>query len=120
MFGLGNLFRRKRAPDPDQWQVGDQAECIIPGPWFRGGVHPNAGPQLGETRIVRAVVEGPHCITGEPTTFLGFSRYSGHFDSSGFRKVRPRADKATAAEGEFSALVRRRPAHAPRQPEEIG
>lgn len=120
MFRIGNLFRRKRASDPERWQPGDQAECIVSGPWFLGGVHPNAGPQLGETRIVRRVIEGPHCITGEPTAFLGFSRYSGVFDSSGFRKVRPRADKATAAEREFSALIRRRPAPAPRQLEENG
>ena len=31
MIRLGSLFRKRRAPDPDQWQPGDQAECITHG-----------------------------------------------------------------------------------------
>jgi len=120
MIRLGSLFRKRRAPDADQWQPGDQAECIVAGRWYRGGIIPNTGPQLGEIRVVCSVVESSHCVTGEPATFLGFSRYSGVFVSSGFRKVRPRADEREAAEPEFAKLLRKHGAPATPLKEDVG
>jgi len=120
MLRLGSLFHKRRAPDPEQWQPGDQAECIVSGPWYLGGFWPNAGPQRGEIRIVQSVRESSHCITGEPTVFLGFARYRGVFQASGFRKVRPRADEREAAEPEFETLIRKKKAPATPLREEVG
>ena len=120
MASLGNPFRKRRAADPEQWQPGDQAECIVSGPWYLGGSRPNAGPQRGEVRIVQSVRESSHCITGEPTVFLGFARYRGVFQASGFRKIRPRADEREAAEPEFANLLRKTKAPATPLREEVG
>lgn len=120
MLRLGTLFRKRRAPDPEQWQVGDQAECIFAGTWLLNGRFPGAGPRLGETRIVRTVEEGPHCITGEPIVLLCFARYSGRYEAGAFRKVHPRADEHEASEPEFASLIRKRTVPAIRQPEEVG
>jgi hypothetical protein len=99
------------APDAENWQVGDWAECIHMGQWRlypTGTVCP--GPRHGRIGRVTGVtvvrVDGLGQILG-----LSFAGWPGEaFAASAFRKVNPRADEAVAAETEFTALVRRPPA----------
>lgn len=110
MRWLGPLFRRKRTPDPEQWQPGDLAECLRDGPWFTICGQRVAGPRLGERRIVRGVSEGP-AIHGETATFLRFATGGNRFLASQFRKVTPRADALEA--GTANSIADLRPAQAP-------
>lgn len=116
MRWLGNLFRRKRAPDPEQWQVGDIAECINSLGWYLNGIpHPTGGPAFGESYRVTSVVEVPNSSVG-PAIFLRFSAFTGKYLSTGFRKVQPRADVLEA--GTATALADLRPAPSPRETED--
>lgn len=94
MAWLVNPFRRPpQIPPPgdwppsdssEDWQTGDLAECIHPGPWYPEHVRP--GPQLGEVRRVEFVSRGR-------PQFLGFKRYLPFvFEAAGFRKVRPNTE----------------------------
>ena len=115
-----HFFRKRRALDPEQWQRGDQAECIVSTRWWLLGQVEGSGPQRGETRIVTEVVEQAHVQSGKPCLFLRFDRYPGSmFEARAFRKVRPRADEAIAAESNFTRLIRQQPAPPPRLPEEV-
>lgn len=105
-----------RVKDPENWQAGDWAECIHGGRWY---LHPHgtahAGPRHG--RIGRVVAVHTFMANGKPVVGLSFASWPGdHFNAVAFRKVNPRADEATAAEAEFTALVRRQPQ--PAQPRE--
>ncbi len=121
MIRLGSLFRKRRAPDPDQWQPGDQAECITHGKWWHVDGEPSSGPRHGSLITVEQVRDLVHPLENEVCTFLQFTSFGSNvYPASCFRKVRPHADEATAAEPEFAALIRKQPAPAPRQPEEVG
>lgn len=115
-------FFRRRPPastgtvDPEGWQAGDQAECVVSGHWYQWpSLIPASGPQYGQVLKVLEVKEVAD--TSEPTgraLSLAFSAYPGkRFASVCFRKVRPRADEATPAEEAFTHLVRRAPTPAP-------
>lgn len=112
---FGNLFRRKRALDPQQWQAGDIAECINTRGWWLNGVLSAHGPGYGETYRVQAVEEPSNTFLG-PTTCLLFSAFPGRFMASGFRKVQPRADALEA--GTATSIEDLRPAPYPRETED--
>tara|TARA_B100000678_G_scaffold260890_2_gene242054 strand:- start:1291 stop:1656 length:366 start_codon:yes stop_codon:yes gene_type:complete len=121
MARLGSLFRKRRAPDPDQWQPGDQAECIGEGRWWDRGIEPTSGPHKGEVRLVARVVEAKCDALPSKATFLVFDRYgSNGFIASAFRKVRPQTEERKTAEAEFTKLIRRQVAPAAPQREEVG
>lgn len=96
---------------PDEWQPGDMAECLYPGPWFKGGLvpaGPGFGPVQGEVRIVAEVsVMSPFPDIVPPATILGFSRYGpARFTATAFRKVTPRTEEALAADEAFIGQLR--------------
>ena len=122
MFGLGSLFRKRSALDPEQWQVGDQAECVRDCAWSDAQGKAAEGPRLGETRIVSKLREDPHPVSGEPIIWLGFDRYPDRiYEARAFRKVRPRADEQEAADATFAKLIRKtvHPADPARHFEEV-
>jgi hypothetical protein len=94
---------------PDEWQVGDLAECIATG--FNGwwydlvdsGVAPIRGPQRGDIdRVTGVVVEdGFLCLRLER-----WPENDESFDASEFRKVQP--PKHEACEPDFVTLLKRR------------
>lgn len=104
----------RNAGDAESWQVGDWAECIGSGRWF--GVpdareHP--GPRHGRIGRVTAVKVCRNPITRASVLTLAFAPWpDSFFDAAQFRKLTPRADAATAAEAEFTALIRCKPAPA--------
>lgn len=112
---FGNLFRRKRALDPEQWQAGDVAECINQLGWFLNGLTPVPGPAFGDTYRVASVKENSTSLVG-PAVFLRFSSFTGDFLSTGFRKVQPRADALEA--GTATSIEDLRPAPSPRETED--
>lgn len=80
---------------PDEWHVGDLAECIAEsGDWRcrkTGYILEDGGPQFGERYRVVDIDLRPD-LTG-----LGFARWPDmYFSAEAFRKVLPRADEATA------------------------
>lgn len=96
--------------DPEGWQPGDQAECIGNGNWFDLHGRRVAGPKTGQVLKVAGVHDG--WSIGEQGKVLGlsFAAFPGEsYVAKAFRKVRPRSDEATAADAEFTALVRRPP-----------
>lgn len=103
--------RANNGADAEGWQVGDWAECIASGRWFGvpdGRDHP--GPRHGRIGRVTAVRVCRNPLTGGRVLTIAFAPWPGSFfDASCFRKVNPRADEATAADAEFTALVRRKP-----------
>lgn len=109
------LFRKQKAIDPEQWQAGDMAECIVQGEWICAvSREDTGGPRLSETRTVTKVRVKRCPVRGEMIVWLGFDRYPGKiFDASFFRKVRPCADELIAAESAFTDLIRRQPVHFP-------
>ena len=89
----------EEAPGQDDWQVNDQAECLIEGPWWLAGLVPVAGPTRGEVRVVVATKITFHPETGRPNLHLGFARYGSQwFPASGFRKIRPQPDAAQSGD----------------------
>ncbi|MBN9504950.1 MAG: hypothetical protein J0I69_02895 [Altererythrobacter sp.] len=94
----------KTATPPDSaedWQPGDLAECVHPGPWYRtrdGREGP--GPNFADRDIVRAVFIGESGLQ-----MLRFSRFGVRsYDALGFRKIRPQADELIAADAAFIAV----------------
>ena len=107
MPGLGFLFRKRAAPDPDQWQPGDLAECVGHGRWHDAAGNAFDGPSPGEVRLVDTVSEAPHPVTGEPVVWLTFKRYpKGIFEARPFRRIRPQTDELIECETAFRRLVR--------------
>ena len=115
MSFLGRIFGKRAAsrPAPEDWQLGDQAECIIAGQWYTcPEMVPSGGPEHGQVMKVTGVklCTDPYEPEGKAIA-LAFAGWPGHFFASAcFRKVRPRADEASPAEAEFIQLVRRPPA----------
>lgn len=114
MSFFGRIFGRPAGPvDPEGWDVGDWAECVHVGQWYRmpqGSL--SSGPRHGRIgrvtgiRVLRVDFMGRFLA-------LSFDSWPGeYFDARAFRKVNPRADQAVAAEAEFTELVRRKPAPA--------
>jgi hypothetical protein len=100
---LHRLFGRPIAED---WCVGDLAECVARGPWYRFGTGEAStnGPKSGERYVVRSVGIGD-----SGRVMLGFVRFGKRrYDAHGFRKVTPRADAAIAADAAFVDRLRRR------------
>lgn len=77
---------------PDEWRVGDQAECIAEGYWRcrkTGLLLEDGGPQFREVYRVTNV----DCRIG--FTALEFPRWpDSGFSAVAFRKITPRADEA--------------------------
>lgn len=98
---------------PEDWQVGDMAECIGCGSaWFStDGMILLGGPQPGEVRMVAKV------STDSGPQALHFERYgmSYAFAASYFRKITPKADEAVRAEPAWVADLIGAP-----QPEKVG
>ena len=109
----GNLFRRKRPPDAEDWHVGDIAECVNSQGWFPLGIvstpDPAPGPAFGDTYRVAEVEEVQGTRVG-PLVALGFSAFDDLYRATEFRKVRPRADKQVA--GTATSIADLRPAPA--------
>lgn len=101
--------------DPEGWQVGDQAECLARGRWYQyPPLTPSEGPKSGAVLTVVGVTVRITPLDAKGMVCLSFAAWPGqHFDARCFRKLRPRADEATPAEAEFTALVRRKPTPAP-------
>jgi hypothetical protein len=113
---LGRIFgKREGTPDPESWQAGDWAECIASGNWFSvPDNQPHPGPRHGRIGRVTAVALRGNPFTGGRVLTLAFAPWpDAFFDAAQFRKVNPRADEATAAEAEFTALVRSAPRRLP-------
>lgn len=111
---ITHMFRAGPA-DPEGWEAGDWAECQILGQWrSRPGNEIHPGPRHGSTMRVTAVkICCDPAIPGGKVLTLAFASWpDSYFEAAQFRKLRPRADAATAAEAEFTSLVRRKPAPA--------
>lgn len=104
MGWLRNPFRRRPAaprpgdgPHPDSaedWQPGDLAECIYPGPWYP--LDGRTGPKKGDIRLVKAVERE------RGYQFLSFNRFTPQiFQARGFRKVKLDPDRQFRREAEF-------------------
>lgn len=111
-------FGRLDGDSAESWEVGDVAECISPGIWYQDGHGPadRNGPQTGDrARVTKVrVVQIP--LIGR-RTFLYFAAYPGiGFIASCFRKVRPSADEATAADADFIDLLQSQPRQLPPVP----
>lgn len=101
---IPELFRR-RARQAERWEPGDVAECVVRTPWYRKGrpsKHP--GPVFGERYVV------DHISVGRSgRDYLGFARFLPRvYLATAFRKVRPQADAAIAADSAFVARLRGR------------
>lgn len=113
---------QERLSPPDSledWQAGDLAECIYPGPWYRRARASEIarGPQKGEIRLVKSVMVGLDYLHGGTTQFLGFSREDpDRFVARAFRKVRLDPDRQFRTEAEFVPIDLTAPA---RQREEV-
>lgn len=104
--------RAGKSPDAESWQVGDWAERVTMGQWIRlPEREPAAGPRHGQVMRVTAVaICRDPLVKGGRVLCLAFAGWPGElFTSTAFRKLNPRADEATAAEAEFTALVKRKP-----------
>lgn len=115
MSFLGRILGKRAGPiDPEGWQVGDWAECVVFADWKTTDGQPNPGPRHGQIMRVIGVRSYPwRRAPGGRVLALAFTAWPGNdFQASAFRKLTPRADEATAAEAEFTALVRRKPAPA--------
>ena len=112
-----DIFRAKRSrpsaiASAEDWQTGDQAECIFTGPWYRGGITPAPlgwGPQFGEVRVVAGTqLASPAPGTIPEEVHLKFDRYGDRsFSAHAFRKVKPRADQAERADAAFIGTMER-------------
>lgn len=116
MSFLARILGRPSGPaDPESWQVGDWAERVTMGQWTRLPDHtPAAGPRHGQVmRVTGVAICRDPLVKGGRILCLAFAGWPGEFfAASAFRKLNPRADEATAAEAEFTQLVRRQPAPA--------
>lgn len=112
MRDLGDIFRRDRAADPEQWEAGDIAECIYAGPWFRRGFGLVAGPCLGDRYVVSSIYEATFPKLGR-VVLLKFGTFPGGYQADGFRKVTPRRD--ALEQSTASRAKDPRPAPTPRE-----
>ncbi len=102
--------RRSGKGDAEAWQVGDWAERVTMGHWVTLPLGtPANGPRHGQVMRVTAVkIVRDGLMPGGQVLTLAFAGWPGEFfTASAFRKLNPRADEATAAEAEFTALIRR-------------
>ena len=109
------------ALDREGWQVGDLAECVGCGVWRDWEGREVPGPEPRQVLKVTGVIVGRTLGERQPVLGLTFAAWPGqHWIARAFRKLNPRADEATPAEAEFTALVKRKPAPAltPRLPGE--
>lgn len=110
---LSRIVSKLRPPsDPEGWQAGDWAECHKSGQWvLKPQGTPSVGPRLGSVMKVTGVkICRDPSVEGGRVLALAFASWPGDFfQADHFRKLNPRADEATAAEAEFTALVRRKP-----------
>lgn len=110
-----------RPPEDKSWAPGDQAECINADSWFTHtpfGWANSIGPECGQVFIVTAVHIAPHPQHGE-AIFLTLKGVPSRWEASAFRKLKPVADKAEAADTAFLADLRHRLATAPAEPAEV-
>lgn len=116
MSFLARIFGRPAGPaHPESWQVGDWAERVTMGQWIRlPEREPAAGPRHGQVmRVIGVAICRDPLVKGGSVLCLAFAGWPGeYFAATAFRKLNPRADEATAAEAEFTALVKRKPAPA--------
>lgn len=117
---ISRLFSRRpvagRTPDlpagdtPDDWQVGDLAECTLRGEWTRYLTgQPCSGPARGDILRVSLVDNKRYS-----TNLLGFGAYGRDlFGATSFRKITPRADQMERADQAFIEQLRRTPASPP-------
>ena len=116
MSFLARIFGRPAGPaDPEGWQVGDWAERVTMGRWVRMPAHaPAPGPRHGQVmRVIDIKLCRDPLVKGGRVLCLAFAGWPGEFyAANAFRKLNPRADEATAAEAEFTALVKHKPAPA--------
>lgn len=111
--------RANKALDPEGWQVGGWAECVVFPDWQTVDGQRSPGPRHGQ--VMRVTGVRSHPLGSRRELALGFASWPRHdFEATAFRKLNPRADEATAAEAEFTALVKRtpQPALAPKLPGE--
>lgn len=105
-----NLFSRRRSEEPgdlEDWKANDQAECIWD-EWYRNGDARFRfnGMKRGERHVVTGVVFARHSIDGE-IQLLELRAFPGiKFRAAGFRKIRPQADEARAADAAFIETIR--------------
>lgn len=113
MSWLARIIARITGPaDPEGWQIGDWAECVGNGRWYtRPGNDPHPGPRHGQVmKVIGVRICRERSAPGGRVLALSFAGWRGDFfEAQQFRKLNPRADEATAAEAEFTALVRRKP-----------
>lgn len=116
-----SLFSRRSTPlppsDPEDWSVGDLAECLSDQPWFYAatGAPAPVSPKAGARYRVTAVMLQPY---GTFLRLSGIDRVA--CDFRGFRKVRPRADELRAADAAFAQRLRTTPPDLPpAQPREL-
>lgn len=115
MSFLSRIFGLRGGPaDPEGWQVGDWAERVTNGQWVaRPANTPAAGPRHGQvTRVIDVKILRDPLEPGGKVLTLRFAGWPDWFQAAAFRKLNPRADEATAADAEFTALVKRKPAPA--------
>lgn len=99
----------------EDWQPGDIAECIHGGPWYKGAIGPGNynGPKKGQRLRVRAVGFFSDWRL-PPSEMLVFGEFQPlRFCASAFRKVRPHADEAIAADAAFVRTIRQAPQSPP-------
>lgn len=112
MSFLARILGRPSGPaDPEGWQVGDWAERVTMGQWVaRPDNTLAAGPRHGQIlRVTDVKICRDPLEPGGKVLTLRFAAWPDWFQAAAFRKLTPRADEATAAEAEFTALVKRKP-----------
>lgn len=104
LLGRGKPLPEAPEDSPEDWRLGDMAECIGEGgAWLalRGFVVViGSGPKKGEVREVAKISLGAN--GGQ---YLGFERYGleNSYNAALFRKVTPKADEAVSASKEWLA-----------------
>ena len=111
MWPFKKWLGKKDKPMPpinEDWCVGDVAVCID-GNWIGGG-----GPAEGSMHRVTAVIAGVSAHNkGCRVWGLGLAAWSGYWDVTAFRKVRP---DANACDEEFKTWIKR----VARKPQPVG
>lgn len=106
---FGRLTGGPLGDSAEDWQAGDQAECINGLGWVCEGLAASGGPELGEVRVVSKVLVSK-LRDHSSLQFLMFERYGERaFLASCFRKFMPRADVATRADPAFIADLKKQP-----------
>jgi hypothetical protein len=106
---FGRLTGAPLGDSAEDWQAGDQAECINGLGWVCKGLSASIGPELGEVRVVRKVHVSA-LQDNSSVQFLIFDRYGeSAYLASCFRKSMPRADAANRADPAFIADLKKQP-----------